>query len=45
MPLIIAIPALGQLAVVAVITTGAVLIESVLFAESRRKIRAELSHH
>jgi low temperature requirement protein LtrA len=45
MPLITAIPALGQLAVVAVITTGAVLIESVLFAESRRKIRAELSHH
>jgi hypothetical protein len=25
--------------------TGAVLIESVVFAESRRKIRAELSHH
>jgi low temperature requirement protein LtrA len=45
MPLIIAIPALGQLAVVALIATGAVLIESVLFAESRRKIRAELSHH
>jgi low temperature requirement protein LtrA len=45
MPLIIAIPALGQLAVVAAIATGAVLIESVLFAESRRKIRAELSHH
>jgi hypothetical protein len=31
--------------VVAFIVAGAVLIESVVFAESRRKIRAELSHH
>jgi hypothetical protein len=30
---------------VAFVVTGAVLIEGVLFAESRRKIRAELSHH
>jgi low temperature requirement protein LtrA len=44
-PLIIALPALAQLGVVAFIVTGAVLIESVVFAESRRKIRAELSHH
>ena len=44
-PLIIALPALAQLAVVAFLVTGAVLVESVVFAESRRKIRAELSHH
>jgi low temperature requirement protein LtrA len=44
-PLIIALPALAQLAVVAFLVTTAVLVESVVFAESRRKIRAELSHH
>ena len=44
-PLITGLPALAQLAVVAFLVTGAVLIEGVLFAESRRKIRAELSHH
>jgi low temperature requirement protein LtrA len=44
-PLIIELPALAQLGVVAFLVTGAVLIESVVFAESRRKIRAELSHH
>ena len=44
-PLITGLPALAQLAVVAFVVTGAVLIEGVLFAESRRKIRAELSHH
>jgi hypothetical protein len=27
------------------LVTAAVLIEGILFAESRRKIRAELSHH
>jgi low temperature requirement protein LtrA len=44
-PLIIELPALAQLAVVAFVVAGAVLVESVIFAESRRKIRAELSHH
>jgi low temperature requirement protein LtrA len=44
-PLIIELPALAQLAVVAFVVAGAVLVESLVFAESRRKIRAELSHH
>jgi hypothetical protein len=44
-PLIPETPALVQLGVVALLVACAVLVESVLFAESRRKIRAELSHH
>ena len=44
-PLIAGLPALVQLAIVTVIVVCAVLIESLVFAESRRKIRAELSHH
>jgi low temperature requirement protein LtrA len=44
-PLIAGTPALVQLGVVAFLVACAVLVESVLFAESRRKIRAELSHH
>jgi low temperature requirement protein LtrA len=44
-PLIVGLPALVQLAVVAFIVAAAVLIESVIFAESRRKIRAELARH
>jgi hypothetical protein len=44
-PLIAGRPALVQLGVVAVIVAGAVLIESVVFAEPRRKIRAELAPH
>ena len=44
-PLIAETPALVQLGVVAFLVACAVLVESVLFAESRRKIRAELSHH
>jgi low temperature requirement protein LtrA len=44
-PLIAETPALVQLGVVALLVACAVLVESVLFAESRRKIRAELSHH
>jgi low temperature requirement protein LtrA len=44
-PLIAGLPALLQLAIVACIVVCAVLIESLVFAESRRKIRAELSHH
>jgi low temperature requirement protein LtrA len=41
---LIGLPAVAELAVVAFIVAFAVLIESVVFVESRRKIRAELSH-
>lgn len=44
-PLIAGRPALVELGVVAVLVALAVLIESVIFAESRRKIRAELAPH
>ncbi len=44
-PLIAETPALVQLGVVAFLVACAVLVESLLFAESRRKIRAELTHH
>jgi low temperature requirement protein LtrA len=44
-PLIAGQAALVQLGVVAFLVACAVLVESVLFAESRRKIRAELSRH
>ena len=44
-PLIAGLPALAQLAVVAFVVVCAVLVESLVFAESRRKVRAELSHH
>lgn len=44
-PLIVALPALIQLAVVAFIVTCAMVVESVLFAEARRKVRAELAKH
>jgi low temperature requirement protein LtrA len=44
-PLIAGRPALVELGVVALFVALAVLIESVIFAESRRKIRAELAPH
>jgi len=44
-PLIAETPALVQLGVVALLVACAVVIESVVFAESRRKIRAELAPH
>ncbi|HEX5906158.1 MAG TPA: low temperature requirement protein A [Propionibacteriaceae bacterium] len=44
-PFIVALPALIQLAVVALIVTCAMAVESVLFAEARRKVRAELAKH
>jgi low temperature requirement protein LtrA len=44
-PLMVALPALIQLTVVAVIVTCAMVVESVLFAEHRRKVRAELAKH
>jgi low temperature requirement protein LtrA len=43
-PLIIGLPALAQLGVVACVVACAMLVETVAFAESRRRIRAELSH-
>ena len=43
-PLIIGLPALAQLGVVATVVACAMLVETVVFAESRRQIRAELSH-
>ena len=44
-PLIAETPALVQLGVVALLVACAVVIESVVFAEPRRKIRAELAPH
>ena len=44
-PMVAGLPALGQLAIVAFLVTCAVVIESVIYAESRRQVRAELSHH
>jgi low temperature requirement protein LtrA len=44
-PLIAGRPALVELGIVALLVALAVLIESVIFAESRRKIRAELAPH
>ncbi len=44
-PLIAETPALVQLGVVALLVACAVVIESVVFAQSRRKIRAELAPH
>ena len=43
-PLISGLPALAQLGVVATVVACAMLVETVVFAESRRQIRAELSH-
>jgi low temperature requirement protein LtrA len=45
MPLIVGLPALIQLAIVAFVVTCAMVVESVLFAEARRKVRAELAKH
>jgi low temperature requirement protein LtrA len=44
-PLIIGLPALAQLAVVACVVACAMLVETVVFAESRRQIRTQLSHN
>jgi low temperature requirement protein LtrA len=43
-PLIIGLPALAQLGFVATVVAFAMLVETMVFAESRRQIRAELSH-
>ena len=39
------VPALGQLAVVAALLVACLVVESVVHAEDRRKIRADLAHH
>jgi low temperature requirement protein LtrA len=44
-PLIAGLPALAQLSVVTFLVACAALVESLVFAESRRQIRAELSQH
>ncbi len=44
-PLLPRVPAMGQLAVVAAILVVALVVESVVHAEDRRRIRAELVHH
>ena len=40
-----AVPALAQLAVVAGVVALALLFETIVYAELRREIRAELGHH
>jgi hypothetical protein len=42
-PIIAGRPALVELGVVALLVTAAVVIESIIFSETRRKIRAELA--
>jgi len=44
-PLLGKVPAMGQLAVVAALLLACLIVESVVHAEDRRKIRAELAHH
>jgi low temperature requirement protein LtrA len=39
------VPAMGQLAVVAALLLVCLVVESVVYAEDRRRIRAELAHH
>jgi low temperature requirement protein LtrA len=44
-PLLGMVPAMGQLAVIAALMLGCLVVESVVHAEDRRRIRAELAHH
>jgi low temperature requirement protein LtrA len=44
-PLLGKVPAMGQLAVVASLLLACLVIESVVHAEDRRRVRAELAHH
>jgi hypothetical protein len=39
------VPAIGQLGVVAALLVTCLVVESVVHAETRRQIRAELAHH
>ena len=43
-PLLGKVPAMGQLAVVAVLLLACLVVESVVHAEDRRRVRAELAH-
>ena len=44
-PVLPLVPAMGQLAVVAAVLVITLVVESVLHAEDRRRIRAEMAHH
>jgi low temperature requirement protein LtrA len=44
-PLLGKVPAIGQLAVIAALLLACLVVESVVHAEDRRRIRAELAHH
>ncbi len=44
-PLVTKLPALGQLAVVAVTVVALIVTETILYAEKRREIRANYGHH
>ncbi len=44
LPLMRSIPALGQLAILTAVVAGALVVEARIYAESRQRIRAELSH-
>jgi low temperature requirement protein LtrA len=44
-PLLGKVPAIGQLAGIAALMLACLVVESVVHAEDRRKIRAELAHH
>lgn len=44
LPLMRSIPALGQLAILTAVVAGALIVEARIYAESRQRIRAELSH-
>jgi low temperature requirement protein LtrA len=44
-PLLGTVPAMGQLAVAAVLLLACLIVESVVHAEERRRIRTELAHH
>ena len=39
------VPALGQLGVVTAIVVAALVVETIVFADRRREIRAERTHH
>ena len=45
MPLMGKVPAIGQLGIVAALLVTCLVVESVVHAETRRQIRAELAHH
>ena len=44
-PLVTGLPAIAQLAVVTALVVASLVVETVLYSERRREIRAELAHH